>query len=51
MESLEYVESISALILHSFSTQIEIIFKSSQTFLLACLNHIFWFKCPKIMNL
>jgi hypothetical protein len=34
LESLEHVESISAIIIHSFSIQIESIFKLNQTYLL-----------------
>jgi hypothetical protein len=41
MESLEHVESKSALIFLRFSTQFESIFKLSQTLLLTCLIHIF----------
>jgi hypothetical protein len=51
LESLEHVESNSALIIHSFSIQIESIFKLNQTHLLAYLIHIFCSVHPKITNL
>jgi hypothetical protein len=50
LESLEHVESISALIIHSFNIQFETIFKLSQTHLLAYLNHICCSDYPKIAN-
>jgi hypothetical protein len=46
LESLELVESISALIIHNFS--IQTIFKLNQTNLLDYLNHIFCSIDPKI---
>jgi hypothetical protein len=51
LETLQHVESISALIFHSFSIQIESIFKLNQTYLLVCLIHNVCSKCPKITNL
>jgi hypothetical protein len=48
LESLELVESISALIIHNFSIQFETIFKLNQTHLLDYLNHIFCSVDPKI---
>jgi hypothetical protein len=41
LETLEHVESNSALIICSFSIQFETIFKLNQTYLLASLIHIF----------
>jgi hypothetical protein len=51
LESLEHVESNSALIIHSLSIQIKSIFKLNQTHLLAYLIHIFCSVHPKITNL
>jgi hypothetical protein len=51
LESLEHVESISALIIHMFSIQFESIFKLNQTHLLAYLIHIVCSVHPKITNL
>jgi hypothetical protein len=51
LETLEHVESISAIIFHSISIQIEVIFKLNQTYLLAYLSHIFCSTHPKITNL
>jgi hypothetical protein len=50
MESLEHVESISALIIHGFSIQFESIFKLKQTLLLAYLIHIFCSVHPNFSN-
>jgi hypothetical protein len=50
LESLKHVESNSAIISHSFSIQIESIFKLNQTYLLAYLIHIFCSVHPKNSN-
>jgi hypothetical protein len=41
LETLRHVESINAIIFHSFGIQIESIFKLNQTYLLTYLNHTF----------
>jgi hypothetical protein len=51
LETLRHVESISAIIFHSFSIQIEVIFQLNQTYRLAYLIHIFYSMHPKITNL
>jgi hypothetical protein len=51
LESLQSVESISAIKSHSFRIQIEFIFKLNQIYLLLYLIHIFCSTHPKITNL